>query len=184
MKREINVMDYEKDFLEETAPTYVNKEVWKPKTAKEADWCLGKIREKEAEIEDVLRFVEAKKKSLDEYLEKRTRPLMDAQEHLSALLQMYAETQLEGKKKRSISLPNGKFGFRKSPAKFQRDEATLLEYAEKELPDCVKIKKSVDWANLKKGCTVDGDHLISQDGEIIPGVTVEQQPDKFYTEVG
>lgn len=85
MKREINVMDYEKDFLEETAPTYVNKEVWKPKTAKEADWCLGKIREKEAEIEDVLRFVEAKKKSLDEYLEKRTRPLMDAQEHLSAL---------------------------------------------------------------------------------------------------
>ena len=49
MKREINVMDYEKDFLEETAPTYVNKEVWKPKTAKEADWCLGKIREKEAE---------------------------------------------------------------------------------------------------------------------------------------
>ena len=131
----------------------------------------------------MLRFVEAKKKSLDEYLEKRTRPLMDAQEHLSALLQMYAETQLEGKKKRSISLPNGKFGFRKSPAKFQRDEATLLEYAEKELPDCVKIKKSVDWANLKKDCTVDGDHLISQDGEIIPGVTVEQQPDKFYTEV-
>ena len=109
---------------------------------------------------------------------------MDDQEHLSALLQMYAETQLEGKKKRSISLPNGKFGFRKCPPSFTKEDTTLLEYAEKERPDCVKVKKSVDWANLKKGCTVDGDHLISQDGEIIPGVTVEQHPDKFYTEVG
>lgn len=150
----------------------------------DADSALHRIQRLNRGIEWAKKLAEQQKQKIDLWLEQQIANRQEAISSQKNLLQLYAEERLKNSKRKSVSLPNGKFGFRKSPAKFQRDEATLLEYAEKELPDCVKIKKSVDWATLKKGCTVDGDHLISQDGEIIPGVTVEQQPDKFYTEVG
>lgn len=177
-------MDYEKDYLKETTPAGARKEAWVPEDDDGADWCLGKMREKEEEIQRITCFVEAKMNSLEEYLDKRTRSLKEDHAHLSAMLQAYAEERLGKTKKRSLALPNGRFGFRKLPPKFQKDEAALLEHAEKEAPTCVKTKKTVDWSTLKKTCVVDGEYLISKDGEIVPGVRVEQQPDRFYAEVG
>lgn len=174
----------ESDYLEYTAPAPAeSREHWKPENDNQANWCLEKISEAKMEIMDARAFYEAKKKQLDQWLENTIAPYNRDCEHFEALLAGYAEEALTGKKKRTISLPGGKFGFRKVPAKIDRDETALLAFAETSAPEYVKIKKSVDWAGLKKTCKTDGYHMVTEDGEIVPGVTVTEQPDKFVCEV-
>lgn len=174
----------ESDYLDFTAPAPADiREHWKPENDDQANWCLEKISEAKMEIMDARAFYEAKKRQLDQWLENTIAPYNRDCEHFEALLAGYAEEALNGKKKRTISLPGGKFGFRKVPAKIDRDETALLEFAESSAPECVKVKKSVDWAALKKTCKTDGDHMVTADGEIIPGVTVTEQADKFICEV-
>lgn len=174
----------ESDYLDFTAPVPAeNREHWKPENDDQANWCLEKISEAKMEIMDARAFYEAKKRQLDQWLENTIAPYNRDREHFEALLAGYAEEALAGKKKRTISLPGGKFGFRKVPAKIDRDETALLEFAETSAPEFIKVKKSVDWAGLKKTCKTDGDHMVTADGEIVPGVTVTEQPDKFVCEV-
>lgn len=174
----------ESDYLDFTAPAPADiREHWKPENDDQANWCLEKISEAKAEIMDARAFYEAKKRQLDQWLENTIAPYNRDREHFESLLAGYAEEALDGKKKRTISLPGGKFGFRKVPAKIDRDDAALLEFAESSAPEYVKVKKSVDWAALKKTCKADGGHMVTADGEIVPGVTVTEQPDKFVCEV-
>lgn len=174
----------ESKYLNFTAPVPAeSREHWKPENDDQANWCLEKISEAKIEIMDARAFYEAKKRQLDQWLENTIAPYNRDCEHFEALLAGYAEEALNGKKKRTISLPGGKFGFRKVPAKIDRDETALLEFAESSAPEYVKIKKSVDWAGLKKSCKTDGDHMVTANGEIVLGVTVTEQPDKFVCEV-
>ncbi|WP_270441328.1 host-nuclease inhibitor Gam family protein [Acidaminococcus provencensis] len=175
---------FESDYLDFTAPVPAeNREHWKPENDDQANWCLEKISEAKAEIMDARAFYEAKKRQLDQWLENTIAPYNRDCEHFEALLAGYAEESLAGKKKRTISLPGGKFGFRKVPAKIDRDATALLAFVESGAPEFIKVKKSFDWAGLKKSCRVDGDHMVTADGEIVPGVTVTEQPDKFVCEV-
>lgn len=174
----------ESDYLDFTAPVPAEiREHWKPENDDQANWCLEKISEAKMEIMDARAFYEAKKRQLDQWLENTIAPYNRDCEHFEAILAGYAEEALAGKKKRTISLPGGKFGFRKVPAKIDRDETFLLTFAESCAPEFIKVKKSVDWAGLKKTCKIDGDHMVTADGEIVPGVTVTEQPDKFVCEV-
>lgn len=174
----------ESDYLDFTAPAPAeDREHWKPENDDQANWCLEKISEAKMEIMDARAFYEAKKRQLDQWLETTIAPCNRDCEHFEALLAEYAKEALAGKKKRTISLPGEKFGFRKVPAKIDRDETALLAFAETSAPEYVKIKKSVDWAGLKKTCKTDGDHMVTADGEIVPGVTMTEQPDKFVCEV-
>lgn len=174
----------ESDYLDFTAPVPAeSREHWKPENDDQANWCLEKISEAKMEIMDARAFYEAKKRQLDQWLENTIAPYNRDCEHFEALLAGYAEEALAGKKKRTISLPGGKLGFRKVPAKIDRDEAALLTFAETSAPEFIKVKKSVDWAALKKTCKADGDHMVTADGEIVSGVTVTEQPDKFVCEV-
>ena len=65
-----------------------------------------------------------------------------------------------------------------------RDEEKLLKFAESSVPNVVKVKKSVDWAALKKLVeNNNGKAVMIETGEIVDGVKVEVQPPKFYVEV-
>ena len=46
----------------------------------------------------------------------------------------------------------------------------------------MKIQESVDWAGLKKSCVIDQDKMIDENGEVLPGITIEQQEPKFYVD--
>ncbi|WP_077735653.1 host-nuclease inhibitor Gam family protein [Bacillus sonorensis] len=90
--------------------------------------------------------------------------------------------QENGKKpKKTIKLPYGTIKLVKQQPEYQRNENDLLEYAESK--GFVRVKKDVDWAEIKKKAKVFGDKLIDADGELIPGVTVVDREDKFTVEV-
>ena len=152
---------------------------------KKADWAIGKIKE-EQENTNRLRLIATSKiaelqsriKELDERTERRTG-------NLKALLMDYMQTVKPTKQTKTqtqYELLSGKLVWKKQQALYERDEAALLAWAETTVPELVKVKKEVSWADLKKQADVSGDKLLL-DGEIIPGVTVIERPDTFEVQV-
>ena len=148
---------------------------------KKADWAIGKIKE-EQENTNRLRLIAMSKiaelqnkiKELDERTERRTG-------NLKALLMDYMRTVKPTKQTKTqtqYELLSGKLVWKKQQPLYERDEAALLTWAEQTIPELVKVKKEVNWADLKKQADVSGDKLLL-DGEIIPGVTVIEREDVF-----
>lgn len=152
---------------------------------KKADWAIGKIKE-EQENTNRLRQIAMSKiaelqnkiKELDERTERRTgnlkAMLMDYMQTVKPTKQTKTQTQYE--------LLSGKLVWKKQQPLYERDEADLLAWAETTVPELVKVKKEVSWADLKKQADVSGDKLLL-DGEIIPGVTVVERPDVFEVQI-
>lgn len=97
-----------------------------------------------------------------------------------AMLQPWAMRELDGAKKRSIKLPQGTLGFRKAQPRFEQDEKALLPWVKESSPEHLVIRETVNWNELKKLLTVAGELAMTPDGEVVPGVKVEQLPDTFY----
>lgn len=82
----------------------------------------------------------------------------------------------------SYELPNGKLILKKVEPKYDIKDEELLPWLKKnDRAALVKVKESPDWAALKKTLKVgpDGKSMITADSEIVPGITVLPQEDKF-----
>ncbi|TDT63392.1 host-nuclease inhibitor Gam family protein [Fonticella tunisiensis] len=151
-----------------------------------ADWCLDKIREANAEYNRFEMVVNAKIEQLQQALKKAQEKRDREVGFFEGKLREYFETvkAKETKTQKSYSLPSGKLVLKYQQPEFKRDEDTLLNWVENNKPQFIKIKKSVDWSNLKKNVKVVNDLIIdSQTGEIIEGVTIEEREPKFVVEV-
>lgn len=127
----------------------------------------------QAEIEKIKAWLEQVNGALDQDIE-----------YFQGLLAQYAEAQRKlNPKFKSRKLPNGKFGFRKKPAKWQYDDTKLLEYLKQNgMAEFVRIKEEANKAALKKKVKVaDGKVVDPETGQILEGVTVEDQGEVFYT---
>jgi hypothetical protein len=150
----------------------------------DADSALHKIQRLNRGIEWAKKLAEQQKQKIDLWLEQQIANRQEAISSQENLLQLYAEDRLRNSKRKSVSLPNGKFGFRKQPPKITHDDTILLAFAKESAPQFVKVKESVDWAGLKKSCIIDQDKMIDENGEVLPGITIEQQEAKFYVDIG
>lgn len=150
----------------------------------DADSALHKIQRLNRGIEWAKKLAEQQKQKIDLWLEQQIANRQEAISSQENLLQLYAEDRLRNSKRKSVSLPNGKFGFRKQPPKITHDDTILLAFAKEAAPQFVKVKESLDWAGLKKSCIIDQDKMIDENGEVLPGITIEQQEAKFYVDIG
>lgn len=167
------------EFLESEMPTAEAGFV--VDTSEKADWCIKKAVEAESKLAELAEYKLAKLEELDRFIEKESKQYQDTIERMEYLLRPYIEKQLVGSKKKSVNFVNGSAGYRSVPAKFEFEQSKLLEWVKVNAPTMVITKESVNWAELKKQVALDADKVISQDGEVIPGVTVtEEEHDKFY----
>lgn len=51
------------------------------------------------------------------------------------------------------------------------------------LNNFVKVKETADWVKLKKQVKVINNKVITEDGEIIEGVTVIEKPNQFIVDI-
>lgn len=146
-----------------------------------AEWCMKKIRDAQDEV-----------KKWEAHYAEQLKKVKDAAEddiaYFSALLEEYFDTlpHKATKTQESYALPGGKLIRKKQQPKFTTDDEALVPWLEANAMDgLVKVTKSANWAELKNGVTVtpDGQHVATADGEIVPGVTVEQRPDVFKVEM-
>lgn len=146
-----------------------------------AEWALKKIKEAYDEHDRIMALIvaeqivlENKEKELDEKLEKDT-------SYLKYLLNQYMDAVKckETKTQKSYQLLTGKLVRKQGTVAFEKDEDALLEWTKQNRPNLIKIKASVDWAELKKELTINGEEIITADGEILECVKVEKKPDSF-----
>ena len=146
-----------------------------------AEWCMKKIRKVEADRAMWKAHYEAQmgkvNKAADESVAYFTAKL---EEYFANVPHKATKTQ------ESYTLPGGKLIRKKQQPKFDIDDETLVSWLDDNMMGpLVNVKKTADWAELKKICSVtpDGEHVATDEGEIIPGVTVTQRPDVFKVEM-
>ena len=146
-----------------------------------AQWCMKKIREAESDRA-------MWKAHYDAQMEKVNKAADESIAYFTAKLEEYFASvpHKATKTQESYTLPGGKLIRKKQQPKFETDDEALVPWLEENfMGQLVKVKKSADWAALKKVVTVtpDGEHVVTDEGEIIPGVTVTQRPDVFKVEM-
>ena len=157
-----------------------------------AEWCMEKLAEKAAERQQV---EEQYQKMIARYEKWRADSLekLDSDEaYFNQLLAPWAAEQLEGTKKKSITLPSGRVGFRAGSKAFMLNgekvasaNPGLLEFVKGADSSFIETKESVKWGEYKKTLKViDDGQVITADGEIVPDMVVEVGPARFYVEVG
>ena len=142
-----------------------------------ADWAVRKIKEAEAEI---ISWRSYYKDSLEK-IEKRQTARIN---YLQYLLRGYFNTvpHKDTKTQSSYELPSGKMLLKHPGPKFDTDDEALLGWLkENGLTDFIKteVKEKPLWGELKKTVTINGETVVTEDGEIVPGVTVIPQEPTF-----
>jgi phage host-nuclease inhibitor protein Gam len=157
-----------------------------------AEWCLSKIRnvrkEKEKEIAELQRQMQFYKDQID-LITKQAEE--DENFFKSMLMPYFAERQEAGfaketKTQISYKTPSGILKIKHQNPEFNykdHQDETIAWLKQNEMAKFVKVKEEVDWAELKKTVTISGNGVATQDGEMIPGITVTPKDDIFEVEV-
>ena len=144
-----------------------------------AEWCMKKIKEAEADRA-------MWKAHYDAQMEKVNKAADESIAYFTGKLEEYFATvpHKATKTQESYTLPGGKLVLKQQQPKFETDDDKLVPWLEANgRTGLVKIKKSADWATLKKSLNFVGENAVTVDGEIVPGVKVEKRPNVFKVEM-
>lgn len=143
-----------------------------------AEYLLRRIREANEQYERMESWYIHQTEKAKEI---RDRTVAWAERGLRSYLEMIPAAK-RTKTQLSYELPGGKLVLKNQGPEYERDEAALVPWLkENGLTDLVKVKESANWAELKKTLreTPDGASMMTEDGEIVPGVKVTQREPKF-----
>lgn len=144
-----------------------------------ADWALRKIAEAENDSKKWVEYYQAQ----IEIIKAQT---AESTANLKAMLQHYFDTvpHKTTKTTESYPLPSGKLVFKAQAPEYERDEEKVIEWLKKTNgTEFIKVKESLDWAGLKKTVTVLEDKVITEDGEVIPGIKAIPRDPVFTVEI-
>lgn len=142
----------------------------------DAEYMISVIRQADAEYQKMEAWY---KHMIQKAKEKRDGKVAWAESNLRAYIDMVPAKVTKTKK--SYDLPSAKLELKHQEPKYDTKDEELVPWLKANRPELVKIKESSDWANLKKELKVspDGTAMVTEDGEIVPGITVTQREDKF-----
>jgi hypothetical protein len=100
---------------------------------------------------------------------------------MKSKLYLYAQ-RLRGENPdlKTHKLPFGQLQFRSQRPKWKYDNDKLLNFAEKNYKELIKVRKSVDKRKLKSQAKIVGGRvIIEKTGEVIEGVEVVERGEEF-----
>lgn len=122
-------------------------------------------------------------KQLEAAAARRDRTVAWAERALRSYFDMVPDSvKKKAKTQTSYALRNGKIMLKEQQPKFDTKDEELVPWLKQNgMGDLVKVKEEANWAELKKKLTLspDGTGMVTEDGEIVPGVKVELRPLKF-----
>ncbi len=148
-------------------------------TDAKAEWALAKIREARADRD---RWVEWYKAKIAEITEQTDFDTMN----LERMLADYFATVPHKKTKtqESYKLPGGKLVMKTQNPEYTRDDKAVIAWLkENGMPQFVKVEEKLAWQELKDATAVFEGHIVTEDGEIVPGIEVTNREAKFVVEV-
>src|SRR5690625_2507636 len=172
------------DFLDEQER--VNEKGFIVDNEQKANWALRKIKELQQEIEDNTRLAEKEIDKIERWKTKQNEQLADSVLYFESLLNDYAaRKRAEDPNFKSMSLPNGRIGYRKQQPRWNYDDETLLKYLERtELDELIRVSKAPNKAEIRKQFEVVGDKVINTEtGEVVEGIDIVHRDEVFNVRV-
>lgn len=152
-----------------------------------AEWALKKIRTEDeryarlrAVCEAQVEFYTRKIAEYDRQLERRTG-------YLQSLLEGYFSEvdHKRTKTQESYELPSGKLVLKHQRPKVTRDDELLADWCMMNGHEAeVEYVTKINWADLKGKLTETATGYVDENGEIVPGITLEEREDVFRVETG
>lgn len=152
------------------------RERFRIETKDQAAWALRKMSKIKAEIDENIMTAQAEIERITGWRDSENEKLERSAAFFEGLLYEYFMALRETDPKlKTMKLPHGALKMRAQQPEFQYDETQLLPWAKENLPDAVVVKVSVSKTPVKKH--------IKETGEMVPGVTITERPEKFSVEV-
>jgi len=148
-------------------------------TDAKAEWALKKIAEARADRDAWVKWYEDKIAEIKAQTDFNTM-------NLERLLAEYFATVPHKKTKTQESYPlkSGKLILKTQNPEYKRDDKTVIDWLKQNNGgQFIKVKEELSWADLKGATAVLDNHIVTIDGEIVPGVEVIEREPKFIVEV-
>lgn len=145
-----------------------------------ANWCMRKMRANEKKLAEYKELAKAEIERINAWLKKEAEKIDNSNSFFQVKLEEYFLEQRANDPKFKLSTPYGKMSTRKQHPKWYYDEDKLLSYLkESNKAEFIRTKEEIDKAKLKKSVSVKEGRAVTEDGEIIECITIEEQPDKI-----
>lgn len=144
-----------------------------------AVWAIRKIKEARADRDAWVKWYEKKIKEITEQTDFDTMNLERMlAEYFASVPHKKTKTQ------ESYQLPEGKLVLKTQNPEFKRDDKTVIDWLKQnKMTDFVKVKEELNWSDLKAKTSVFEGQIVTEDGEIVPGIEVIERDAKFIVEV-
>lgn len=173
-----------KQFCEENTESVTDRESYQIDSLHSANYYLQLVLDIKQKIESIKTFAKESKQAsidkIDAWADKEINTIAKDVVFYEKLLEDFTKKELEGSKKKTLSLPNGKISFRKSAAKYvlndNEKELLINQLKENEvLSNLVKteVNESINLSEIKKASTV-VDNKVYIEGIQLIGLIVEQ----------
>lgn len=154
------------------------------KNKSEADFIIKQVNKLRQEKEEINKFVdqeiERQMKLYEEYRQSRLRPLDSQIAYYEESLKTFTLNEYNETGKKTIKLPNGSIGIKKQQPKYVYNDAEVLEFLQQnELNEYIRMKPELNKKDLKKNAIVNSNNELLINNQVVPGVVVIPQEDKF-----
>jgi hypothetical protein len=148
-------------------------------TDAKAEWALGKIKKAREDRDTWVAWYKDKIREITEQTDFDTLNLERMlAEYFASVPHKKTKTQ------ESYKLPGGKLVLKTQNPEFKRDDKAVIDWLKANgLEQFVKVKEELDWSGLKDATAIFEGHIVTEDGEVIPGIDVVDREAKFSVEV-
>lgn len=159
------------------------EDVWQIDSPKAAEWAIRKIKEARAQRDRVIEAADGIIAEEEAAKEAADRRCQQTEDFFTEKLRRWFEDQEDKRETKSaymVDLPSGKLTAAKAgKVEYTRDPEKLIPFLHATMPEMIRMKEDVDWAELKKHLQVVGGLPVLDTGEIVDGITVEEKPPEF-----
>ena len=148
-----------------------------------ANWAFRKLAAIERKRGEIKELADKEIERIKEWQEQEEKGLNNSKEFFEGLLTEYFIRQKEVDPKFKISTPYGKVSSRKQQPKWNYDNDKVIEWLKKNNSELIRIKEEPDKREIKKAYKVVGNSVVTENGEIVEGITVEDRPDSITVKV-
>ncbi|NLY46827.1 MAG: hypothetical protein GX053_12700 [Tissierella sp.] len=166
------------------------KKKFKIEDLETANWAFRKLKaieEKKKEIEELanqeMEPYEKEIARIKKWKEDEFKQYDHSINFFSFLLEEYYREQRKVDAKFKLSTPYGKITSRKQQPKWNYEEDRLLKWLKANDLELIRTKEEVDKNELKKKYQVVSGNVVTENGEIVEGITIEEREATVKVEV-
>jgi len=151
-----------------------------------AEWALKKIAEERMESQ---RYINVCREMISDYEDKIRKAMKTLDRKTSYLVLQLNEyfrkvEHRRTKTQETYRLPGGILKLRMQNPEFELDEEKLISFLKNnDMDNYIEIKEIVKWGELKKAVYISGGRIVTEDGQVIEGVTVKERDPVFEIDV-